>query len=263
MMTLGDRETREFVMDFIRIAETPEMLQTLYDFAQSQYGADDLRMEAIQFINLNYPAMLPENRQVPMWVNGQQTELIMLGFEITDEQDSVEGLSKEILEKHEAAYDLLMDEEPDEAETLLHEIIAEAPDFNSAYNHLAVAYAQQGRNEEARVLVEEMLARFPDYLFARVAMARMMTQGKKLEEARWLLEPILRRQRLHISEFRALASAQMDIALEDKQPEAARTWLEMWRQIEEDNPELFHWEMRIEGPGQILKRLKNMGESLR
>lgn len=263
LLRRGDRRTREFVKTFIQIVETPEMLQTLYDFARSRYGADDLRMEAIQFISQNYPAMLPENKQVAMWVNGRQTELIMLDFEITDEIEWVEGVSEEILEKHEVAFDLLMNDDPEAADTLLHEIIAEAPEYKSAYNHLAVVYEQQGRQEEARALVEQTHARFPDYLFARVAMARMMAGEKKLEEARKLLEPVLRRQRLHISEFRALASAQMDIAIGNNQAEVARTWLEMWRQIEEGNPELIHWEMRIEGSGQLLQGLKKLADRSR
>jgi hypothetical protein len=53
----------------------------------------------------------------------------------------------------------------------------------------------------------------------------------------------------------------MEIALAEKQPEVARTWLEMLRVIEGGNPDLIHWEMRIEGPGEMLKRLKDLGES--
>ena len=258
MLELGDRPTREFVFNLTRIVETPELLQILYDFALSRYGADDLRMEAIQFISQNHPALLPESKQVPMWVNGQQTELLMMGFEISDEPELVEGITEDILDRHEAAYDLLSEGEPEAAERLLQEIIAVAPDFYSAYNHLAVAYERQGRNEEARALVEETHARFPDYLFARVALARILAREKRIEEARDLLLPLLRQRKLHISEFRALAAAQMDLALADGQSEAARAWLEMWRQMEDDNPELIQWQLRIEGPGQLLQGLQGL-----
>lgn len=262
MLERGDRATREFVLNFIRVVATPELLQTLYDFALGRYGADDLRLEAIQFISRNHPTMLPENKQVPMWIKGQQTEMFMLGFEISDEPELVEGITEDILDKHQAAYDLLLSGEPEAAERLLQEIIAIAPHFYSAYNHLAVAYERQGRNEEARALVEETHARFPDYLFARVALARILAREKRIEEARDLLLPVMRQQKLHISEFRALASAQMAIALADGRPDAARTWLEMWRQIEDDNPELIEWQLRIEGPGQLLQGLQNlMGRS--
>ena len=251
MLERGDRETRQFVLNFMRIVETSELLQQLYDFALGRYGADDQRMEAMQFIIQNYPDMLPDNKLAPMWIEGRQGELLMLSFEITDEPEGIEGISEEILEKHEVAVDLLMNDETKAAELLLHEIIAEEPDFYSAYNHLALAYEKQGKIAESRALVTETHARFPDYLFARAAVARIMAQEKRIKEARELLAPLLRLKKLHISEFRALARAEMDIDLADNKPEAARSWLEMWEEMEEDNPELSEWERRIEAPSLI------------
>lgn len=254
----GNQQAREFVLNFIRIVETPELLQLLYEFAQSPHGSDDLRLEAIQFITQNHPAMLPEDKMVSMWIKGRQTELFMLGFEITHEPEPVEGISEAILGKYEETYHLLMADKVAEAESLLHEIIAEAPEFYSAYNQLAVVYEKQGRKKEARKLVEETHEHFPNYLFARVALARMKTQEKRFEEARDLLKPMLMLPRLHISEFRALARAQMDIALAEGQPETARTWLAMWQQVDEDNPEIAEWEMRVDGPGQLLAGLQKL-----
>lgn len=254
----GNQHACEFVLNFIRVVETPELLQLLYDFAQSPHGSDEMRLEAIQFISQNHPAMLPEDKQVPMWIKGRQTEIFMLGFEITHDPEPVEGISEAILDKYEVTYHLLMADKAAEAEPLLHEIIAETPEFYSAYNQLAVVYEKQGRRQEARKLIEETHERFPDYLFARVALARMKTQEKRIEEARDLLKPMLMLPRLHISEFRALARAQMDIALANNQPESARAWLEMWQQIDEDNPEIAEWGMQIDGPGQLLADLQNL-----
>ncbi len=257
MFERGDRQTREFALNMTRIVETPELLQVSYDFAQSPYGADALRMKAIQFISQHHPAMLPENKMVPMWINGTQTELFMLGFEITDEPEGIDDIPDAILDKHETAYDFLMNDEPEKAEVLLQEIIAEAPEFYPAYNQLAVAYSMQGRTEEAHVLIKETHERFPDYFFARIALARIMARDGQTEEAKELMRPLLGKPKLHISEFRALAQAQMDIALAEDLPEAARTWLEMWEQIEEDHPDLFPWKMRIESPN-LMQGLQNL-----
>ncbi len=258
MLELGDRTAREFVLNFVRVVKTPELLQVLYDFARSPYGSDSLRLEAIQFISQNHPDMLPENKNVPMWRNGQQSDLFMLSFEITHEPEPVAGISEELLQKHEEATDLLLDDKLEEAEQMLQEVIAAAPSFYSAYNQLALVYELQGHKQEARALVEETHARFPDYLFARVTLARILTQEKRLEEARELLKPVLMLPKLHISEFRVLARAEMDLALADKQIEGARSWLEMWRQIEEDNPELLQWQMRIDGPDKLLADLQKL-----
>jgi tetratricopeptide (TPR) repeat protein len=257
VLEYGDRAAREFVINFIRIVETPELIQVLFDFAHGRYGADDIRLEAMQFITEHYPEMLPEDKRVKMWVNGQQTELFMLGFEITDETEVVKGVSNETQDKHETAYEFLMEDDPESAELLLKEVIDEAPHFYSAFNQLAVAYQMQGQHEKARSLVEETHARFPDYLFARVALARMLVQDKQMEEARELLEPLMRLQKLHISEFRALATVQIEIALAANQREGARMWLEMWEQIDEGNPQLMNLQMRVKGPG-LMKGLQSL-----
>ncbi|MBX3056331.1 MAG: tetratricopeptide repeat protein [Anaerolineae bacterium] len=254
----GDRAAREFVLNFIRMAQTPELLQILYDFGQSQHGADDLRMEAIQYISQNHPELLPENRHVFMWLQGQQRELFMMGFEITGEPEEVVGIPPKILDKHETAYDLLLRGEPEAAETLLHEIIAAAPDFRSAYNQLAAAYEQQGRPQEAQALVEETHTRFPDYFFASANLAVMLAREGRIEEAKDLLDPLLRRQKLHISEFMALARAEMEIALADNRPEVARNWLDMWRRVDKGNPELQQWQKRIDGPESLLAGFQNL-----
>ncbi len=258
MLEFGDRTAREFVLNFVRVVETPELLQLLYDFARSPHGSDGLRFEAIQFISQNHPDMLPENKEVPMWRNGQKSDMFIMGFEITDEPQLVEGISEEVLQKHEEAVDLVLDDKLEEAEQMLQEVIAAAPNFHSAYNQLAMVYELQGRKQEARALVEETHARFPDYLFARVALARILTQEKRLEEARELLKPVLRLSKLHISEFRALARAEMDLALAENLVEGAKAWLEMWQQMEEDNPELLQWQMRIDGPDNLLGGLQKL-----
>jgi hypothetical protein len=85
----------------------------------------------------------------------------------------------------------------------------------------------------------------------------MLVAEGQIQEARDLVGPLLRQSQLHITEFRALAQMQMDMALAEKQTEAARSWLEMWRQVEPDNPEVHEWKVRIDGPG-LLKGLQNL-----
>lgn len=257
MLERGDLQTREFALFFIYMIETPELLQFCHDFALSQYGSDELRMDAMQFISQNHPEMLPRDKQVTMWVSGEQRKLFMMGFEITDEPLRTGVYPRVVLDKHEKAYELLLNDDPESAELLLHEIIAEAPDFPSAYNHLALAYLKQGQEVKARELVKETFTRFPDYFFARVAMARMMAEEKRIAEARDIVEPLMRLSKLHYSEFRALAIVQMEIALADKQTEEARSWLNMWQEFEPDNPQVQEWKVRIGGPG-FLEGLQNL-----
>jgi len=262
LLERGNRSAREFALHLIHLAETPQNLQTLYDFARGRYGFDAMRMEAIQIIARRHPAMLPPTKQVPMWINGKQTEIFMLGFHISDEPEIAADVAPETLDQFEYALNLLLNNQAAEAEPILREVIAAAPHFQSAYNQLGVALQMQERQEEAWALVEETYARFPDYLFARVALARIYAQKGQIEEARALTQPLLMLEKLHISEFRALARAEMDISLANDQPESARSWLAMWRDLEDDNPELVEWMARIEGPQYIQDQVRRLLERM-
>jgi tetratricopeptide (TPR) repeat protein len=258
MLERGDHQARKFVINFTGMVETPGSAAALLEFALGQYGSDDLRMEALQLISQEHPERLPEDRKVAIWQHGRRTEIILMDFEIYEEPEPPTDLPDDVIDKFEEAHDLLMDDEPEEAERLLKEVIAAAPDFSSAYNQLAVVYEMQGRREEAQTLVEETHARFPDYLFARVALARMYVLDKRIEEAKELVLPLLQHDRLHVSEFRALAQAQMEIALAEGQKEGARTWLNMWAEVEDDHPDLQKWELRIEGQESMVRRLAKL-----
>ena len=101
----------------------------------------------------------------------------------------------------------------------------------------------------------ETHARFPDYFFSRAILARYYVRDKRLEEARVLLDGLMQEERLHISEFRVLARAQMDYSLALGETDSALSWLEMWRGMEEDNRELVQWEARIKGSDGLLDDL--------
>ena len=87
------------------------------------------------------------------------------------------------------------------------------------------------------------------YLFARVKMARYPNiQDGRFEEATGLLKPIVRRGRLHISEFRALADAEIVLPTAQGNDEAARSWLGMRAQMDEGHPGIAYWRSRLQGP---------------
>jgi tetratricopeptide (TPR) repeat protein len=241
----GDGAARNYVVNLCRLAETPALLQILYDFARSQYGTDALRMEVMQFLSQHHPHFLPDNKEVGMWVEGEVRPLLFMGFEIHGEPDIPENLPPIIMGMLTEVYELLQQGKAAQAESLLKEVIAAAPDFPSAYNQLGVAYQMQGKEEESRRLLEDTLTRFPDYLFARVAMARSHAQAGRIAEARNLLNPLMQRERLHFSELRALAQAQIVVALADGQKDTARSWLTMWSNVEPDAPDLAVWRQRI------------------
>ena len=87
-------------------------------------------------------------------------------------------------------------------------------------------------------------------------------QAGDLENAHDLLDGLMQRERLHYSEYDALCMAQIELSLEEKNKEAARSWFEMWEQVDPDNPKLERYRLRV-GMGdptalfeQLVKRKK-------
>jgi len=259
----GDGRAREAVVNIIRMAEMPELWPILYDFAVGSHGTDDLRLEAFHFLRDEGAEMIPPGGKVTMWLQGEQRDLFLMSFEIHDEPEPPDDVPDDVLEKSAQAYDLLMEGKATEAEPLLEEVIAAAPHYPAAYNHLAVAYEDQGRHEEARALAEETCERFPDYLFARVKMALYSLQDGRFEDAAELLEPLVRRDRLHISEFRALADAEIALSIAQGNDEAARSWLEMWAEMDKGHPRVAYWRSRLEGPDDLSEAFRKLARRFR
>jgi hypothetical protein len=69
-------------------------------------------------------------------------------------------------------------------------------------------------------------------------MANMATIEGDFERAERYLAPLCRQQRLHITEFSALAAAQIRLLLGRGALIDARNWLDMWRNIDPDHPGL-------------------------
>ena len=255
----GDRGAREFLLNLTRILEIPELVQTLYDFSLGRVGSDAFRLEVVQLISKDYPHLLPADKKVTLWLNGEPKEIFLMGFEIHGEPDEVD-LSDELYDLHERSVELLHEDELEEAEQLLIRLIESAPHFPSAYNHLALAYEKQGYKDKARAQMKTLHDRFPEYTFGRIGLARMVTNDGDYDKAKELLNPILSSSSLHISEFRALAKAEMALALAQDQKEGARSWLEMWKQIEDDHPEIIEWEIQVEGVSNMMGGLRKLLE---
>ncbi len=242
----GDPHARKTMLLFIDMMKTEELAQGLLPFGYGKSGTDAQRMEAFQLISQHYPDLLPPDRKVTVWQRGEQTEIMMMAFAVSDEPEGT-ILDNKTYNLYEQANDYLVERRNlKRAEEIYLKVIDAYPDFPSAYHHLALLYERQGRHKQSRKQVEQTHHRFPDYTFARIALARMAVQEKELEKAREYLNPVLQLRELHTSEFRALAQAEIEYALAMELPESARVWLSMWKQIE-DHPSQLNWQIRIEG----------------
>jgi tetratricopeptide (TPR) repeat protein len=248
----GDPHGRTFALNLAKTARTPELLAALRDFALGQRGPDQQRVEAA---NVASEAGVLARGNVRMWVEGEWREIMLMGWEIHNEPSSKH--SPRIQSLAQQAGEALYEDQLVRAEQLYKQALELEPDSPDLLNNLAQAYEGQGRHAEAEALMRQVHQRFPDYFFGRISVAQLLAHEGKLDEARELLLPLMQRQRLHSSEFRALCHAQIEIALEAGERQAAESWLGIWQGIEPDHPMLEHDRRRVSKPG-VLQRMRGL-----
>ncbi|MBI4494055.1 MAG: tetratricopeptide repeat protein [Chloroflexi bacterium] len=244
LLERGDPEGREFALRLALMAETPELLNALRDFALGQRGPDAFRMEAAQAAT--QAGLLPPG-PTRFWVRGAWQEVLLLGFEIHGE--AATQYRPQVQRWHDAALEALQEGDGARAASLIERALEAEPDAPSLLHNLAAAYELQGRVQEAEAISRELHQRHPDYLFARASLARLAVQRGKLDEARALLDPLLTRRRFHTSEFRAFCGAQIELALAEGKRDGARSWLEMLAGVDPDDPVVPALRQRVELKG--------------
>jgi predicted Zn-dependent protease len=231
LLDRGDPGGRGFALRLAAAAQTPPLLEALRDFALGQRGPDEDRIEASQ---VALQAGLLSSGPIRMWVHGEWAEILLLAFELHDTPSRKHSAAVEELARE--ARNAIYAGDGEQAERLLHEALAKEPDAPDLLNNLADAYNLQGRQEESRRLMREIHARFPDYWFGRIGVARQAIDEGRLEDAQEILQPMLQRTRLHASEFAVLATTEVELQLARGQVAGARSWLEMFKQMLPDHP---------------------------
>jgi tetratricopeptide (TPR) repeat protein len=232
LLDRGDPTGREFALRTALAVKTPEMLAALRDFALSQRGPDAMRTEAATAIS---GAKLLPPGPIRLWLKGAWQEILFFGFEVTSEPLDAYHHSQQVQELQAEAWEAIHHGDPARAESLHKKALELEPDKPDLLNNLAAAYASQGRHAEAEALLRQIHERFRDYLFGRTGMAKLYIQEGRFAEAKDLLDPLLSRPRFHSSEFAAVASAEIDYWLAQKNKDGARPWLEMWEKTAPDS----------------------------
>jgi tetratricopeptide (TPR) repeat protein len=247
---------RDFALRLAGAIKTPELLATLRDFALSQQGSDQARMQAAQ--TAAQEGLLPSGVATRMWIKGEWKDILMFGVEISPEPDEEGILPPKVARMAAEAVKEVKYGDPVKGELLLKQAIEIAPDIPGLLNNLAAAYSMQGRTEEALNLLAEIRRRFPDYFFGVTNEAMNLARDGKPDEAEELLKPLLQRKRLHVTEFTSLCGAQVEIAIARRNRESALSWIQMWESVLPDDPNLEIMRSRVERP-----RLREMIERRR
>jgi tetratricopeptide (TPR) repeat protein len=239
----GDPMARTLAMQLVALAKTPEMFAALRDFALSQRGPDQMRLQAAQIAREE--GLLPEGA-VRAWVKGQWQEVIQTTNEI--HFDPLFNHSPEVSDLLVKGIKAVRKGDGFASERLLRRALALEPDSPDILNNLAVAYQAQGRIEERDQLTRRIHEQYPDYLFGIANLARLHTHLGEFDKAAELLKPLMSRKRLHHDELIAIYEANLHLYLAQGELDNARTWLTMWEQTDPDNPKLLEWRVRLEIP---------------
>ena len=247
LLDRGDPDGRAFALQVALPSDLPAVQEALRDFAMSQHGPDDMRIEAAQAAQV---AGLVPVGMTRLWTRGQWRDLPLLGWEIHSvphekHRSPVEGLL------HEATQALRMADTA-RGEELLKRALEREPDAPDLLNNLAAAYSLQGRTKEAEALIRQVHERNPEYLHGRANFARFLIERRNLDEAEPLLSPLFSPGRLHVSEFSALVNAWIELLVARKERQTAHTWLDVWWAVDPENPVVAIWEERLEQAGRSL-----------
>src|SRR5262249_14298621 len=149
---------REFAFRLATIAETPELMAALRDFALGQRGPDQLRMEAA---NTACAAGLLSEGPTRLWMRGEWQGIQLLGWELHNEATG--GHSRQVEDWAREAMEALYEDDGKRAEDLLRKALEQEPNAPDLLNNLASAYHAQDRWEESEALIRQIHERFPDY----------------------------------------------------------------------------------------------------
>ncbi|HNT77334.1 MAG TPA: tetratricopeptide repeat protein [Anaerolineae bacterium] len=243
LLKRGDPAGRELVLMLAQLAETPDMSAMVRDFALSSYGPDAMRMKAMSWLSEHGEISSGTHR---MYIQGEwRDDLLFLGFQIGDESEYPDPLPPRAEKLAEQAILALRENDWRKAQPLLEQALTLAPDSPGLLNNMATAYQMQGRVEEAYAMVHDIHARFPNYLFARTALARIAMGDGNLARAHELLDPLLQRRKLHFSEFGQMMGAFIDLYIAEDKKGAAKQWLQMWEQIDPQNPRIAGYKLQL------------------
>ncbi len=234
LLERGGPQGRDMAYHLAQTFITPEILEDLAAFVRSPHGPDQLRSQVAML--LTQKGYWPPGSSVPMWVAGNQTEVLLMGFEISGEpKTKLKSRTQQFMAQAVAA---LYDDDAAAARSLLQEALKIEPDHPSLLMNLANTYMMEGDREQAVALIRRAVEIDPDYIIGRCEMARQAIKDGKLDEAEEWLKPVFTAPSFHFSEFVVLCKAQIELGLAQGRKEAAHSWFGMWEQIEPEHPHL-------------------------
>ena len=243
LLDRGDRTGREVAVALAKGLASDEMLDALESFATSNRGPDELRSQTLTF--LKEKGRLNEG-SIQFWSRGKWTPIIVTSLEIN--RNPVPHKNPKVDDLIRQGYDAMQTEDFDAAEANFREALALDPEFLTARFNVAAALLMKNdpeSNAAGKQISTHIHERFPDYAFARIAMAHFAIDDHRLDEAQELLRPFMTKTQWHVSEYKAYASVQVELAIARRDFTAARNSIKLLKQFEDGDVRINRLEERI------------------
>jgi tetratricopeptide (TPR) repeat protein len=233
-LRFGDVYSRDFILNLAELSGHKQLLSVLKEIALGTDGPDAMRLEAAQILTKH--GVFSTGETIDLWLKGRQTPILMFEMEITDEPNIPPKMKASVARLIEQGYDALQSRDSIEAEQLMRKALAVHGDEPTILNNLALALEMQGKEEEVNQIVEKLSTQFPDYFFGLVFRVKKAISEGRLDDARPILDKMMKRTKMHFSELDAMCECQIGYSIADQDPESARSWLEIWKQTNPEQP---------------------------
>ena len=95
ILQCGGPLARQTLISLIELVKRADLSRAFLAFGLSRHGPDAERIKALQFLANHHPQMLPADRKVTVWHEGEQRDILLLGFQVTSSPRE-SGLDDEI-----------------------------------------------------------------------------------------------------------------------------------------------------------------------
>lgn len=254
-----DEILRELALDALVDHGNPKACAEIMQFATSQYGSDNQRMQAL--VKLRKSGYIEPSKNIRFWSaqEGEWSEISV--FTSVLEEPDFSHYHPRALELVDKSNHVL-DEEPENEENqervtrYLEQAIEIDPNCAIAIHNLGVHYLNRGREEDGQNLIRQSIEVEPDYLYGYTSLADIELEQGNLETCGEYLGRVLSSPSIAPNVMERTLEIQIQLSIEEEDLESARKHMKMLKKFNPENPQLVNWESML----RILDGISGLGD---
>lgn len=170
--------------------KSPNATELLWRIVKGSYGPDQLRLEAVQVLEMN--GEIGNNESVEILLDGEKREIAVAHTCLNPEFSFGSDLPPEIEPLYTKAIKAMQRKKPNFAKAgeMFQDVLHKLPAFYPAKYNYAVSLIQRGLMDEAEPVVREIVQAHPEYLFARSTLIQILLTDGRVDEAEELISSL-------------------------------------------------------------------------